>query len=192
MLVTSLITRHLALTSTSYHHLCHLHCQNLTVILQIIFPRTVTALHTMARRSQAQADVDAALGTPAKKPKLEPEEPVPGANTSGSSQPSFATLVALRHAELWFSDGNLIIDAVGISFRVYAGILERHSPVFRQLLNGLQSEDGSAKAVDGCRLLRVADKGADLAEMFSVLYDGGKGCVVTFWHVIPFTDPLSS
>lgn len=45
-------------------------------------------------------------------------------------------------------DGNLIVAVDGMSFKVYAAILERRSSVSWQLLGSSQAKNGSAETVE--------------------------------------------
>lgn len=77
-----------------------------------------------------------------------------------------------HHEDLWFEDGNIILGAVNISFRLHRGILSRHSVVFRDMLMLPQGPE-SPKAF-GCPLVQLHDKGEHLVMLFTVLYDGVK------------------
>ncbi|KAJ7753408.1 hypothetical protein DFH07DRAFT_774153 [Mycena maculata] len=55
-----------------------------------------------------------------------------------------------RVPELWFEDGNLVIQAGNSQFRVYRGILAARSPVFHDILSIPQPAD--AELVDSCSL----------------------------------------
>ncbi|OJT11073.1 hypothetical protein TRAPUB_12414, partial [Trametes pubescens] len=50
-------------------------------------------------------------------------------NTSGSA----AKLLVKRDDEFWFEDGNIVLIARDIEFRVFKGILAKHSPLFRDI-----------------------------------------------------------
>lgn len=76
-----------------------------------------------------------------------------------------------RSETLWFRDGTVIVVAVGMSFRVYAGILERHSTVFKDLLDVKPRQ--KVERSEGCRVLRVEDDGNVLGELLLILHDGG-------------------
>jgi hypothetical protein len=64
-----------------------------------------------------------------------------------------------RYKELWFEDGNVVINCRGsVSFRVYRGILSWHSEVFRDtFLIGQPSEDGTEKGVPTVNVTDSAD-----------------------------------
>ena len=66
----------------------------------------------------------------------EPSRKRPRATVEDDAQASRLPLGATkRDDEFWFDDGNLIIVAHDVEFRVYRGPLVRHSPVFREMLS---------------------------------------------------------
>lgn len=81
--------------------------------------------------------------------------------------------VGTRCEDLWFEEGNVIIAAEGLSFRVHSGILARHSEVFRELLSAAALRD-LPQSLEGCPVLRTQDKGAHLQRLIGIIYDGGK------------------
>lgn len=81
-----------------------------------------------------------------------------------------------RSQDLWFHDGTVIVAATGMSFKVHAGVLERHSTVFRELL--VVKPRQKVEKAEGCRVLRVEDDGRVLTELLLILYDGFTRCVV--------------
>lgn len=54
------------------------------------------------------------------------------ANSHGEIEP---VAERKRDAEFWYSDGNIILVARDVEFRVFKGILAEHSPVFRDMFS---------------------------------------------------------
>ena len=50
----------------------------------------------------------------------------------------------VRDEEFWFQDGNVVLVARNIEFRVYKGILANHSPVFKDMFSLPQPHDVSS------------------------------------------------
>ncbi|KAJ7762633.1 hypothetical protein B0H16DRAFT_1311684 [Mycena metata] len=71
--------------------------------------------------------------------------------------------------ELWFSDGTLVLVAGTSMFRVYGGLLAKHSPVFGHMLESPQSDD--AELIDGTPVVHLADNQDDLKYFLSALID---------------------
>ncbi|KDR79556.1 hypothetical protein GALMADRAFT_93475 [Galerina marginata CBS 339.88] len=75
----------------------------------------------------------------------------------------------LRSPNYWFNDGNIVIQAQNTQFRVYKGILARHSKVFCDMFD--LSQPDSEPLVEGCALVHVSDAPQDWENIFSILYD---------------------
>ncbi|KAF8993483.1 hypothetical protein BDQ17DRAFT_1368197 [Cyathus striatus] len=60
----------------------------------------------------------------------------------------------IRSKSLWFADGNLIIHAPPVQFKVYAGILAARSAVFNDMLSFPPPPEGN-EVVDGCVVVRL-------------------------------------
>ncbi|KAJ7500545.1 hypothetical protein B0H11DRAFT_1714450, partial [Mycena galericulata] len=74
-----------------------------------------------------------------------------------------------RVDSLWFSDGNIVIRAHNVLFRVFRGILAAHSPVFRDMLAFPQPDD--ADTIEGCPVLHLDDSAADTMYFLKALFD---------------------
>jgi hypothetical protein len=74
-----------------------------------------------------------------------------------------------RVDSLWFPDGNLVLSAHGVLFRVFKGILAARSPVFADMLAFPQPED--AETLDGCPVLHLDDSAADTMYFLKALFD---------------------
>ena len=81
-----------------------------------------------------------------------------------------------RDRDLWFEDGNTVIIAQDVAFRVHRSLLSRHSDTFSDLFTipqptGLES---AGDRIDGCPIVRVADSAHDFKRLLHALYDGVK------------------
>ena len=76
--------------------------------------------------------------------------------------------------DFWFDDGNVILVASRIGYRLHGGILARHSPVFQDMLSFPQPEYSAEKA-DGCPVVQLTEDAEDLEIVLRILYDGGVG-----------------
>lgn len=82
----------------------------------------------------------------------------------------------LRHPDLWFSDGSVVLRAEGTLFRVHISQLVRRSLFFRDLFSLPQPAKDAAGldgTFDGCPLLVLHDSAEDLSNLLKALYDGG-------------------
>ncbi|KAJ7729771.1 hypothetical protein B0H16DRAFT_1586302, partial [Mycena metata] len=74
-----------------------------------------------------------------------------------------------RVEELWFEDGNILLQAGDSQYRVYRGVLAARSPVFRDMLAFPQPPD--SEVVDGCPLVRLPDCDKEVTFLLKALFD---------------------
>jgi hypothetical protein len=74
------------------------------------------------------------------------------------------------HEDLCFEDGNIILVAEGVCFRVHRGQLTRHSDVFRGMMSIPQPVN--APTTDSCPIVELHDRAQEVAYMLKALYDG--------------------
>ncbi|RPD58571.1 hypothetical protein L226DRAFT_572897 [Lentinus tigrinus ALCF2SS1-7] len=74
-------------------------------------------------------------------------------------------------AEFWFDDGNIILEARGVRFKVYQGPLVAHSPFFRVMLSLPQPSPGEAtsESSDAPHVVALADSPEDLRHFLRAL-----------------------
>ncbi|KAF7370413.1 BTB domain-containing protein [Mycena sanguinolenta] len=72
-------------------------------------------------------------------------------------------------SELWISDGNVVLQAGNVQFRVHFGVLARHSSVFRDM-QGLPQPSNEPN-VDGCPVVQLPDDPTDIEYLLKALYD---------------------
>ncbi|KAF7353919.1 BTB domain-containing protein [Mycena venus] len=76
----------------------------------------------------------------------------------------------LRRAdELWFEDGNLVIQAGNSQYRVYRGILAMRSPVFKDMLSFPQPP--GAELVENCPLVHLPDPEVEVTPFLRAIFD---------------------
>ncbi|KAJ7186015.1 hypothetical protein C8R46DRAFT_1062214 [Mycena filopes] len=82
------------------------------------------------------------------------------------------TTDAVRHTPvegLWFNDSTLVLQAGSAAFRVYAGLLAERSPVFHDMLQFPQPDDGDF--IEGCPVVQLSDDKRDLQCFLKALFD---------------------
>ena len=70
-----------------------------------------------------------------------------------------------RDEEFWFPDGNVILLARGVEFRVYSGLLASHSPVFKDMFSLPQPADLPSAP---CPVVQMTDSPEDLRHILRV------------------------
>ncbi|KAI0817013.1 hypothetical protein BC628DRAFT_1333857 [Trametes gibbosa] len=75
--------------------------------------------------------------------------------------------------DFWFSDGNVVLLAGNVAFKVHRGQLVRHSDIFHDMFSLPQpaSEEGQG-LIDGCPWVELHDDPSDVLHLLRALYDG--------------------
>ncbi|KAI1795293.1 hypothetical protein LXA43DRAFT_992256 [Ganoderma leucocontextum] len=81
-----------------------------------------------------------------------------------------------RSEEFWIPDGNIVLVAGGMAFRVYRGLLTLQSTVFADLF--ASSSPRAEESHDGCPIIHLTDSPQDLAHLLCVLLPASR----TFFH----------
>ncbi|KAF8509838.1 hypothetical protein JB92DRAFT_2831819 [Gautieria morchelliformis] len=79
-------------------------------------------------------------------------------------------MVLRRSEELYMDDGNLIVAAKDVAFRVHRSILARHSEVFRDMFE-VVSLPSDAEIYDGHPVVPLSDAPEDVLRLLCALYD---------------------
>ncbi|KAF7370408.1 BTB domain-containing protein [Mycena sanguinolenta] len=71
-------------------------------------------------------------------------------------------------SELWFSDGNVVLQAGNTQFRVHWGILAHNSLVFHEMQELLQPPEHPG--IEGCPVVELSDDAEDVGYLLNALY----------------------
>ena len=83
-----------------------------------------------------------------------------------------------QHADLWFCDGSVVLQAEFTLFRVHKSQLSRRSTVFSDMFALAQPPLMSTHAAladesyEGCPVVKLHDSAEDVANLLLALYDG--------------------
>ena len=75
-------------------------------------------------------------------------------------------------SEPWFEDGNVVLQAEKVQFKVYMGILAANSAIFRDMFAVARADKGDA--VEGCPVVHLDDNPEQLAYFLDALHDSRK------------------
>ncbi|KAH9925145.1 uncharacterized protein B0H18DRAFT_933897 [Fomitopsis serialis] len=101
-----------------------------------------------------------------------------------------STLPAFSHdGEFWYDDGNVILVAQDVGFRVYKGWLSAQSEIFRDMFNLPQPTPSTSQddVFDGCPIVHVTDTVAEIRSLLAVLFSG-RQCVYIRRVALKFDD----
>ncbi|KAF7370303.1 BTB domain-containing protein [Mycena sanguinolenta] len=82
---------------------------------------------------------------------------------SSSSPPE-----SMIRSELWYRDGNIVLQAENTQFRVHWGVLAQHSSVFRDMEELPQPPD--QPTIDGCPIVELSDGPKDVENLLKAMY----------------------
>jgi len=70
---------------------------------------------------------------------------------------------------MWFTDGNVVLEAEETQFRVHRGILALHSTVFKDMFEMPQPSE--EPTVEGCPVVQLSDTAADVERLLNAVYN---------------------
>lgn len=94
-----------------------------------------------------------------------------------------------QHADLWFCDGSVILQAEFTLFRVHKSQLSRRSIIFSDMFTLAQPPVMSTHATladetyEGCPVVKLYDSAEDVANLLLALYDGPFVSSLLFFHI---------
>ncbi|KAF8588369.1 hypothetical protein K439DRAFT_1613624 [Ramaria rubella] len=74
-----------------------------------------------------------------------------------------------RSSDIYFEEGNIVLIAENVAFRVHRTQLVHHSEVFRDMLS-LAHQPEKAEKFDGCPTIHLSDTSKDITSLFQTLY----------------------
>ena len=86
----------------------------------------------------------------------------------------------VRHPELWFSDGSIVVENGESIFKLYTGLLARKSSVFRDMLTFPQP-DGNEET----KTVRLYDSTEALTAFFKAIFDPECVAFSLLVHAVP-------
>ncbi|KDR69183.1 hypothetical protein GALMADRAFT_77644 [Galerina marginata CBS 339.88] len=82
------------------------------------------------------------------------------------------TDTVITRSDMWFDDGNIVLQAGMTQFRVHRGIIARHSSVFKDMF--AMAQPTGELEIEGCAVVHVMDTPQDWRNVLVVLYDSLK------------------
>lgn len=91
--------------------------------------------------------------------------------------PSLVTPTTLiRSQDVWYDDGNVVIQAENIAFKVFRGILASNSTVFADMFSVPQPTNAAftgPDTYDSCPLVQIYDTPEDTKHFLKAIHDAG-------------------
>ena len=91
---------------------------------------------------------------------------------------------ATRQSQMvWFEDGNIVLVAEGLAFKVHLGLLARQCSVFKDMFGVVEQPDNAERMFDA-PVVRLHDSQQNLEAFLQVLYDGFQCVAYAQFHYI--------
>lgn len=74
-----------------------------------------------------------------------------------------------RRSSVWLEDGNIVLEAQSVEFRVHKSILATNSQIFRDMFQ--MAQPSSQRTVEGVPVVEMHDSPDDVQCMLTALYD---------------------
>ncbi|EKM49651.1 uncharacterized protein PHACADRAFT_214184 [Phanerochaete carnosa HHB-10118-sp] len=75
-----------------------------------------------------------------------------------------------RHPDLWFEDGNIVLQAEDTVFKVFKSVLSKHALLFADIFS-LPQPSKEQEQYDGCVLVKVHDEPKHMATFLQAIFD---------------------
>ncbi|TCD63700.1 hypothetical protein EIP91_005105 [Steccherinum ochraceum] len=81
-----------------------------------------------------------------------------------------SALPAPFRGDVWLEDGDVILVAQNVAFKVFQETLAEHSKLFSDLFSSFQSPTSQVPVLDGCPVVELSDTVPDLTNVLQALY----------------------
>jgi hypothetical protein len=96
--------------------------------------------------------------------------PSPSRSSSGDKEPPSFDKPA-RSDKAWYDDGNLVLQAEDLFFKVHRGVLSSRSEVFAGMLAVSRPENSTEELMDGCPVVQLpGDESCDVEHALCAIY----------------------
>lgn len=87
-----------------------------------------------------------------------------------ASEPAVAPVANATRSDIWFMDGNIVIQAEGVQFKVTRGVLAAQSSIFEDMFSIPQPPSEKEMVVEGCPVVHLSDSAADVNIVLRALF----------------------
>lgn len=134
---------------------------------------TVVKKLTKAQKRRIQNEKKRARAEDVQSPSCPPPKR-PRVHTAFAQPQSDATFGLTRNTEFWFLDGNIVLIAGKMAYRVHKGVLADISPVFREMFFGAHPllVLGDARSFDNCPSVHLFEAEDEVEQLLNIIYRG--------------------
>lgn len=98
------------------------------------------------------------------------DEPILKRKRAETSPEGAATSVVPVRSDIWYEDGNVILQAEGTQFKVHKSILAQSSSVFKDMFSFPQPPSVGTELVEGCPIVHLSDSAKDVNYVLQALF----------------------
>lgn len=98
------------------------------------------------------------------------DQPAPKRKRTGHGDAEPQPTINTIRSEVWFEDGNIVLQAGGTQFKVYRGILSQSSSVFKDMFSLPQPPEKDEDLIEGCPIVHLSDSVKEVEHMLEALY----------------------
>ncbi|KZP11116.1 hypothetical protein FIBSPDRAFT_1050937 [Athelia psychrophila] len=81
-----------------------------------------------------------------------------------------SAVVEVARSDIWYDDGNVILQAQGTQFRVHKSLLAQSSSVFNDMFSFPQPPATDAGLVEGCPVVHLSDSAAEVRYILQAIF----------------------
>lgn len=125
------------------------------------------------------------------------EQPLPKRKRGDEFEDTYEPGVSVDpvRSDIWYHDGNVILQAGNTQFKVYQGALAEASSVFKDMFSFPQPPVADTEPVQGCPVVRVSDSAEELKIVLQAIFQ--LQCVLSYHrnllcaNIVLFLTPLT-
>lgn len=74
-------------------------------------------------------------------------------------------------SDIWYDDGNVILQAENTQYKVYRGVLAQSSSVFRDMFSFPQPPASNMVTIEGCPVIRLSDSAEEVKYILQAIFE---------------------
>ena len=74
-------------------------------------------------------------------------------------------------SDIWYDDGNVILQAEGTLFKVHRSVLARSSSVFKDMFSFPQPPFTDTEMMDGCPVVKLSDSAEEVGYVLEGIFE---------------------
>ncbi|KZP19012.1 hypothetical protein FIBSPDRAFT_828576 [Athelia psychrophila] len=89
---------------------------------------------------------------------------------SSETQSNLGDSINPVQSDVWYDDGNVVLQAQNTHFKVYRGVLAQISSVFKDMFSFPQPPSAEMELIDGCPVVHLSDRAEDVRYLLQAIF----------------------